>query len=112
MIEITRDLFRIGERLLKVNSLYRVYFNSVRGKFEVHSCGSGRPTAMTFAFGVPYDTLDMRTIEHAMRTRRENADALEKEAEAENRRVRGAAMERVEAIERELAERLRFADRS
>jgi hypothetical protein len=104
MIEVNRDLFRIAERLLKINPKYRVFWNGFAKRFEVHT--------REMEFVVPFDRLDIRTILHALKTRAQNADAIEKEIADHNTRLGKRAEEKFVGARAELADMFAFANRA
>lgn len=85
LIELTDDLFDIGWRLKAVNPDYFVVFNVTKKRFEVHNRSLCKHS---LAFVVPYDELDCRTVDYALKTRAENADKLLGELEKHNEQKR------------------------
>ncbi len=79
MIPITNDLFDVAKRLLSVNADYRLYYNVAKNRYEVHSAKRG-----TLQFVVPFDELDARTVDYALKTRVENAEKIFREVEQNN----------------------------
>ena len=99
MIRITHDVFDIASRIKEIDSRYELYYNRDGGRYEVY-------VGEELSAVIPYDTLDVRTVDYLRRTRRENIDRLlayidsenerlEKETECEMRR---RAEERVEEV--------------
>ena len=82
MVLITNDLFDIAWRLRSVNDDYRVYFNTAKNRYEVHSAKE-----KTLEFVVPYDQLDARTLEYARYSRVENAELIFGEIERHNAKL-------------------------
>lgn len=82
LIELTDDLFDIGWRLKAVNPDYIVVFNMTKKRFEVHNKSLCKHS---LAFVVPYDELDCRTVEYALKTRVENVEKLLCELETYNK---------------------------
>jgi len=99
--EVTGDLFRIATRLKRINRGYKVYWNACDQRFEVHTKG--------LEFIVPYNELDCRTLEYALRTRRENADDIVAETNAHNVNINNSARKSVEHATSRLADMLDFA---
>lgn len=91
LIEIRNDLFDIADRLKSINSGYKVFYNKEKDRFEVHNTNC-HPVSL--AFVVPYDELDSRTVDYALFTRVQNADALFKEVEENNRLAEAAENKR------------------
>ncbi len=81
LIEVTSDVFYICQRLKDIDKDYYILFNLTSKKFEVHVRGQGKNS---YAFTVPFDTLDERTLFYARKTRRERMDRLIAEIEREN----------------------------
>ena len=99
--EVTSDLFDIVGRLKAVNSGYRVFWNGMRERFEVHTTG--------LEFIVPFEILDERTVLHAMKTRRENQDAIELEVETNNAKIESSAQRELDSEMRRLGDMFRYA---
>jgi len=104
MILITKDLFGIASRLKKINCRYRVFYNNRHGRFEVHT------SALEFI--VPYERLDCRTIEYALRTRKQNLDNLEREIESKNKKTEGEAVRNIASKQAILEDMLGYANRT
>ena len=69
MQKIYHDLFHIAERILQIDPFYEIFWNEQLNRFEVFWHGK-------LAFVVPFDALDVRTLQYTQRTRRENADDI------------------------------------
>jgi len=110
MNHITKDLFGVVNRLKKINPSYNVFYNNCLERFEVHT--SKTPTAFTFAFIPPYDELDARTIEYALKTRVQNLDHLEREIDLHNRRLEQKSEREFVDKQNDLADMLAFANRT
>ena len=65
LLEITNDVFDIADELKKIDSDYRVYYNKIKHRFEIHHLRY-KPTLQLV---VPYDTLDYRTVDFVQMTR-------------------------------------------
>lgn len=81
LIEVTSDTFYICQRLKDIDNDYCILFNLSSKKYEVHVRGQGKNS---YAFTVPFDTLDERTLFYARKTRRERMDKIIAEIEKEN----------------------------
>ena len=79
---ITDDLFDIASRLRSVKESYVVYYNTEKGRYEVHD-GAKR----CLQFVVPYDELDARTVEYARYSDVTNAEQIFAEVEQHNERL-------------------------
>lgn len=80
------DVFKIGERLREIEDGYFIVYDTRANRYEVHSAYNRGSS--TYAFIVPYDELDSRTIDYCIRTRVANTDRLLKEMEENNRKIR------------------------
>ena len=79
---ITDDLFDIATRLKGVKDSYELYYNTERCRYEVHDS-----QRRCLEFVVPYDELDVRTVEYARYSRVENAKSIFDEVEQHNKRL-------------------------
>lgn len=81
LIPITNDLFDIAARLRSIDENFRVYFDKVSGKYQVHNVAQ---KGNTLAFIVPFNGLDARTVNYARYTSVSNAKALLAKIEKDN----------------------------
>ena len=81
LIEIHNDLFDIASRLASVNENYRLYYNKIAERYEVHNTAQ-HPN--TLAFIVPYDELDARTVEYARFSCVQNIEMVLRDIEKNN----------------------------
>ena len=84
-------MFDIAARLKSVDRNYRLYFNKLSNRYEVHNILQ-RPS--TLAFVVPYGELDARTVEYARFSRVQNAEKVFRDIEENNERLAKEAQER------------------
>lgn len=84
LIPITNDLFDIAARLRSVDGNYRVFYDTVGKKYQVHNVAQ---RGSTLAFIVPFDALDARTVEYARYTGVNNAETLFAQTEKDNERL-------------------------
>ena len=84
LLIIKGDAFFINERLKEIDKDYFIVFNLEKKKYEVHVSGQ---KGGSYAFTVPYDSLDERTILFARKTRIENRDKIMDEIERENEKT-------------------------
>jgi len=105
MIEVTNDLFGIARRLQKINPSYRVYYNNRHQRFEIHA-------SKALAFIVPYQRLDARTLEYALKTRVQNADYIEQEMNTHNKKILDSVNQNVDQAAVELQDMLKYAHRT
>lgn len=83
-MKIQSDVYFICQRLKNIDPSYEVYYNWQNKCFEVHS---NAQTKNSYCFKVPYDVLDARTLDYAVKTRRENRDKLIEEIEKSNQKL-------------------------
>ena len=84
LLKIVNDVYFIGRRLKNIDKSYEVYYNCDNNSYEVHSSAQAKNS---YCFKVPYDKLDSRTLDYAVKTRRENLDKLIEEIEKDNLRM-------------------------
>ncbi len=84
LIKIESDVFFICQRLKEVDESYQVFYNLRTESYEVHSSEQQKNS---YCFKIPFDRLDERTIDYAVKTRSENRDKLLKEIELNNKRI-------------------------
>lgn len=89
MTSITADLFDISNRLRAIDERYRVFWNGCLDRYEVHS--SETPSMFSMEFVVPFEELDVRTLEHALATRKENLPDLEEQITRHNIKIENQA---------------------
>lgn len=89
---IKDDLFDVAKRLRQIDANYRLYFNKLLGRFEVHNHAQ---RGNSLAVVVPYDKLDARTITLVRKTRVENAERLLAKMEKANAKAENDAVSRV-----------------
>ena len=95
LLPITNDVMDVAWSLRQIDDNYRVYYNKLLARYEVHNV---RQKGDTLAVIVPFDSLDARTIFFVRRTRVENAQRLFAEMERANAMAENAAVDR--AIDR------------
>lgn len=82
LISVTNDLYDIACRLKTVDDDYRLFYNTGKRRYEVYS-----KSRETLQFVVPFDELDARTVDYALKTRVQNADSIFAEVERHNKDV-------------------------
>lgn len=92
LTEIRNDVFDIAERLKEIDPSYRVFYSGNKGRFELHG---GREQGLIMT--LPFDRLDVRTVEHVRRTRIERLRQELAEMEEQNRRAEESAMREAKA---------------
>jgi hypothetical protein len=80
-LKILTDALFICERLKEIDRSYFVLYNTDSQKFEVHS---SEQRGSSYCFTVPFEILDCRTVDHALKTRVENKDKIIAELDKEN----------------------------
>lgn len=80
---IENDLFDISNSIKNIDRDYVIYRNMLNKKFELHNTRYS-PTLQVV---LPFDELDMRTIDYAVNTRVENIKKVAEEMEKENNRL-------------------------
>lgn len=88
---IEHDLFGISDRLKGIDSNYFVCYNSSKHRFELHNSFQ---RGSTLSLVVPYESLDVRTVDYALRTRAERAEQLLAQMELENKRLEKVALDK------------------
>ena len=82
--ELKTNVYYIPERLREIDSGYFVVRNHPKHTFEVHH--KEQPHT-TYCLTVPYEELDVRTVELVRKTARNNLDKLISEMDEHNRRL-------------------------
>lgn len=84
LIEIKTDLFDIAWQLRRIDDGYRIFYNPMLSRYEVHNLSQ---KLNTLCLVVPYDCLDARTLRLVYATRVQNAEKLFKEIEENNEKL-------------------------
>lgn len=82
-IVIKNDLFNIANRLKQINKKYFIVYNKQTKKFEVHF----KRNFHTLELVLPFERLDIRTINYVLKTKIENKKALLEEIENHNKKL-------------------------
>lgn len=102
-IKITDDLFYIADRLKEIDNRYEVFFDTEKQKFVIYALG--KPQCV-----IPYDKLDVRTLDYVYKTRRENAEKLLMELEKSNLTKEKESLKKThDEFENEVSRRLRLS---
>lgn len=101
MQKIYHDLFHIAERILQIDPCYEIYWHGEMTRYEVYWHGK-------LAFVVPFDALDVRILVYAQRTRRENADDIEREIDASNAAIFQEQTKKVEALKAQIKDYVKY----
>ncbi len=98
-ILLESEPFYITERLKEIDEGYFVVFNLSKNAFEVHNSAQKGPS---YAFTVPFDVLDERTITLARKTKSQNAakliEEIDKENENKKRHLLSQAIEQIKEV--------------
>ena len=78
---ILTDTFDIADRLREIDARYRLYYNLIKRRYEVHAV-TGLNTSLQCV--LPYPTLDCRSLHYVRSTRVERAEHLMAEIERDN----------------------------
>lgn len=104
------DVLGIADRLKSIEDGYFILFNTMSGKYEVHS--TCNPDS-TYCFIVPYDALDVRTVHYCIETLNANKDKLLKKIDDDNAKLQKDRMRdfsnKIEAASYETAQELQLA---
>lgn len=84
LIELKTDALNICERLKEIDKSYYLVFNTIKGKYEVHSYSQ---KGCSYCLTYPHSGLDERLVMLTKKTRRENLSQLIKEIEEENLKI-------------------------
>lgn len=101
MHKIYHDLFHIAERILQIDPFYTIYWHDEYGRFEVFWHDK-------LAFVVPFDVLDVRTLTYTQRTRRENADDIEREIDEGNAAIFQAQNQKIQAMKAKIKDYVKY----
>lgn len=99
LLIIEGDAFFINERLKEIDKSYYIVFNTSRNLYEVHS---SEQKGNSYAFTVPFDCLDERTLLFARKTRVENQDKIIEEIEKDNEKTYQSLVKRQATLLKEL----------
>lgn len=83
---VENDLYRIADRIRRIDPDYFILFNKKNRCYEVHNTSN---TGSTFCFVVPYEKLDTRTLVYCRETRVERD--VDKRIENYNKRAEKSA---------------------
>ena len=81
LFKVSSDALYICQRLKEVDESYFILFNVDKNKFEVHSSAQYENS---YCFTLPYENLDTRAIDYALKTRSQNLDELIRQIDREN----------------------------
>ena len=84
LIKLDSDALNITERLQEIDQSYYLVFNTITGKYEVHSYSQ---KGCSYCLTCPHVALDERLVELTKKTRRENLSELLKEIDKQNEKL-------------------------
>ena len=84
LIEIKSDVMFVSNRLKEIDPSYYLVFNTIKGKYEVHS---NNQIGCSYCLTYPNDALDERLLELTKKTRRQNLSELLKQIDLENEKL-------------------------
>ena len=83
-LEKVGDVFGVEQRLREIDGGYRVFYNKLKNRYEVHNI---KLKPNTLVLVCPFDELDCRLIRLVRKTRVERAGELFREMEEENEKL-------------------------
>ena len=89
---ITHDVYNIANRIKDIDSGYYIVYDTSKGVFEVHNSDQ---CDTTYCVTLPYNTLDVRTLEYVNKTRVTNIENILEDIDRENMRYENAEKSRV-----------------
>ncbi len=101
MQRIYHDLFHIAERIQQIDPLYEIYWNGERERYEIFWRDK-------LAFVIPFDALDVRTLNYTQRTRRENADDIEREIDEGNAAIFQEQNRKIQAMKAKIKDYVKY----
>ena len=84
LIKLHSDALNITERLKEIDQSYYLVFNTIKGKYEVHSYSQ---KCCSYCLTCPHVALDERLVELTKKTRRENLNELLEEIDKQNQKL-------------------------
>lgn len=102
-VKITCDLFDIATRIKELDERYEIYYDAEEGKYQIYALGVRQLT-------LPYDKLDVRTLDYVYESRVENAEKILREIDEYNKRSERDAVKKAQnEFENECSRRLRLS---
>ena len=98
------DVFGVEERIKEIDKNYRVFFNKIKNRYEVHNV-SLKPNTLVLVS--PYDELDARLIKLVRQSSVSRANEIFEEIEKHNEKILNSLTE--EEIEKKTHEATRLA---
>lgn len=101
MQKICHDLFNISGRIKMIDPAYTIYRNGAKDRLEVYWRGK-------FAFVIPFDFLDERTLFYTKKTRRENADEIERDLDEGNAQIFQAQAKTIQKLQAKIKDYVKY----
>ncbi len=101
MQKICHDLFNISDRIKKIDRDYQIFRNAEKNRFEVYWRGK-------FSFVIPFDVLDERTLFYTKKTRRENADDIERDIDEGNQKIEMERQKNIEKVKAKIKDYVKY----
>ena len=79
---VSHDVYDIANRIKCIDRDYYVVFNTVTRKYEIHNSAQ---IGSSYCLTLPYDDLDVRTIDYIHMTKVGNMEELIEQIDRENR---------------------------
>lgn len=109
-ILIKNDLYNICNRVKKFDASYRVVYDNVLRSYEIYSTNLNRPieligwTPLSYVCTLPYDELDIRTIQYLYDTSIENVEDILNMIDKNNKDIERCANQKIKHQSLTLAE--------
>ena len=84
LIEIKSDAMFVADRLKEIDKSYYLVFNTIKGKYEVHS---SEQIGCSYCLTCPNEAHDERLVELTKKTRRHNLVELLREVDIQNEKL-------------------------
>lgn len=102
-VKITQDLFDIATRIKELDERYEIYYDTDSKKYYIYAFGIRQLT-------LPYDKLDVRTLDYVYETRVENTEKILREIDEYNKRSERDSVKKAQnEFENECSRRFRLS---
>lgn len=98
-ITIKNDVFNIFKRIKQINNNYFIIFNTNKNKYEIYEKDY-------LLFTIPFDYLDVRTIDYVLKMLKTSNEEILKEIEQHNNRLEKNETEKLIVSSLDCAERI------
>ena len=92
-IIVKSDIYNICNRIKKFDVSYRVVYDIVADMYQIYSTRLSKSvelisgTPLSYVCTLPYDSLDVRAIQHLYNTRVENIEDIINKIDEDNKRI-------------------------